>query len=575
MQVRDTGSQESECDVLVFGSGIPGLSAALFAAKAGMSVILCEKEAQVGGTSSTSGGALYVPLTRHAKDAGVTDSREAVLEYLRAEIGNRYDADLIEAYVDSGAEALEELQRDTAVQLDVLPWPDYHPDQPGAVAFGRSLRPLPFDGRLLGRDFERVRPPLTSLMILGGMSLGQEEIAQFLKPFASFANMKHIFTRLIRHARDRMRYSRGTELNNGNALVAQLYFSLRDMPNVQIAFETPLVSLIVEHGRVVGARVRDKAHEREIRARSGVILATGGFPASREMRERYGRDFPHENTFGAGGNVGDGINAALAAGGKIETEVASPMLWTPGSTDYRRDGSPETVMYGYLDRGRPGVIAVDSSGRRFVNESDSYHDIVMAMYRKGYAKGERFWFICDRDFVRKHGLGKILPRLPSLRRYVRSGYITMAKTIPELASKIGANPRNLLNTVRRNNFFAKTGYDPEFNRGGNIYNRQFGEPGHGNPNLGPIEHGPFIALPIIATSLGTTAGLRTSRDGQALRTDRSPIMGLYACGNEMVSLMRGAYPGGGVTLGPGIVFAYRAVRHIVQAAGMAEDCERA
>ena len=150
----------------------------------------------------------------------------------------------------------------------------------------------------------------------------------------------------------------------------------------------------------------------------------------------------------------------------------------------------------------------------------------------------------------------------SLKRWVDAKYITVADTLAELATRIGADPDTLVETVRKHNAYAKTGVDLEFGKGSNVYNRQFGDPEiEPNPNLAPIEAPPFIGLPIYPATLGTTIGLRTNADACVTNNNGEPIAGLYACGNDLASAMRGFYPGGGVTLGPAIVFAYRAVQH--------------
>jgi 3-oxosteroid 1-dehydrogenase len=554
---------DREVDLLIFGSGAGGLSASLFAAKKGLEVLLCEKSDLIGGTTATSGGVAWIPGNDQAKQAGLKDSIDDARSYLRHELGNYYRADLIDAFLDSGRTALNAIETDTEVKFDHLPWPDYHPEQAGAVPKGRSVVARPFDGRRLGRDFALVRPPIHRLMILGGLMIGAEEIPDFLNPFASPKVFGRVVRKVARYASDRVRNPRGTDVRNGNALVSRLLLSLRQR-NVPIWTEAPLVSLLTSGGRVVGATLSRGGKTLRIHARSGVVLATGGFPRNASMRREYGNDYPHDFTLAYEGNTGDGIQAALAVGGGVDTELASPGLWTPASVVKDRDGKEIPVIYGYLDRGRPGIIAVNAEGKRFVNESNSYHDIVMAMYEQGAGDGAHFYFVCDRNFVRKHGLGVMRPSplTLSIKPFVRSGYIHAADTLTGLARQIGVNAQGLAETVKRHNEFARTGIDLDFGKGANVYNRQFGDKGvEPNPNLVPIVEPPFIALRIHAATLGTTRGLRTNGDAQALDTSGNPIDGLYACGNELASAMRGLYPGGGVTIGPAIVFAFRAVEH--------------
>ena len=232
------------------------------------------------------------------------------------------------------------------------------------------------------------------------------------------------------------------------------------------------------------------------------------------------------------------------------------------------ESEAQIVPYGWLDRGRPGVIAVGPNGRRFVNESNSYHDVCIGLFENGYPKDDRFYFICDYEFVKKRGMGQILPWpwTLSISGYERTGYIQVARSIKDLALKIGIDPDALETTVDHHNENVISGVDSEFGRGESAFNHALGDVSVGtkNPNLGPIRRGPFIALKIVPATLGTASGLKTDTESRVIRADGSPIQGLFACGNDMTSPMRGKYPGAGITIGPGIVFAYRAVEAILQ-----------
>ena len=564
----DIRDYDHETDLLVFGSGAGGLAASLFGTMEGLRVVLCEKTDMIGGTTATSGGIVWIPLSRQARAAGIDDNADKVRLYLKLELGDYYRSDLIEAFLAAGPKALATLEENTEVKFDVVNWPDYHANQQGAMTRGRSLQSRNFDGRTLGDDFRLVRAPIHRLMLLGGMSVGADEIPHFLRPFSSWRSFSHVVKKLLRYAGDRLRHSRGTDIRNGNALVARAYYSLRKTP-AEVWLDSPLVELIREGGRVTGAVVTRDGRTVRVRAHRGVVLATGGFPHSPEMRAKYASHHPHTQTLAFEGNVGDGIKAALSVGASVDTALASPGLWTPASVYTDRRGVEQTVIYGYLDRGRPGVIAVDPEGRRFVNESNSYHDIVMAMFgeakKRSDSRESLFHFVCDSDFVRRHGLGLIRP-FPiniGLRKWADRKYIHMGDTIEELAAKIGVSAKVLADTVARHNGFCETGVDTDFGKGSSAYNTSFGDPTLKNPNLAPIVRPPFIALRIHAATLGTTFGLKTNGDACVVTSDDQPIPGLYACGNELASAMRGLYPGGGVTLGPAIAFAYRAVRHCV------------
>ncbi len=353
---------DREVDVLIFGAGMGGMCAALFAAHEGLDVLLCEKTDQVGGTTSTSAGTVWIPGSSQSKRDGVPDSADDARKFLAAEIGPRAEA-VREAFLTAGPAALDYLEAHTEVKFRAPPHhPDYHSNQPGRALAGRALAPLPFDGRLLGADFDRVRPPIAPFMVLGGMMVGKDDIPVLLKPFASLRSFVAAASLLLRHATDRLRYRRGTRLVMGNALVAQLFYSLKRR-DVSIAFNAKLVELVRGAGRIEGAVVDIGDKRQTIRAMRGVILATGGFAANQELRAEFMHDLPvaHSNAF-AGAN-GDGFAAARAAGAAVDARHTSPAFYFPSSLH-------KDVVYPHilLDRAKPGLIAVNKDGRRFINE---------------------------------------------------------------------------------------------------------------------------------------------------------------------------------------------------------------
>lgn len=556
---------DHETDLLILGSGVAGFSAGIYARKRNLDVLICEKMPVVGGTSATSGGFAWVPLTTQSKAAGAEDSYARARTYLQHELGNYFRADLVDAFLQAGPIAIDTLQDNTEVAFDYVRWPDYHADQIGGAVEGRTLETRRWDGRKLGQDFELLRPPIRRLMLLGGMSIDKRKVDDFLNPFRSLKGFLSVVATFGRFAVDRLSFSRGTDIGAGNAMIGRMLYTLRQQ-QADIWVNAPLRALIREEGRVLGAVVEHEGRAKRVRGRRGVVLATGGFPHNARMREELGPNHPHRHSVGWEANIGEGMNAGRAIGGAIDRDVAGPGLWQPSSLLVHPDGREETILYGYLDRGKPGLIAVDKAGRRFVNESNSYHDIGAAMFRNGVAEGNRFYFICDRPFVWKRGLGMIRPFRPSLMPYVKANYITVADTIEDLARKLDIDAAGLAETVRKNNEYAVTGVDPEFNRGANPFNSILlgDKTVTPNPNLGPIAKPPYVALRMHPSTLGTSVGLATNSDAQVLDDTGQPIAGLYACGQDMAPVMRGFYPGGGINIGPAIVFAYIAVRHVAE-----------
>jgi succinate dehydrogenase/fumarate reductase flavoprotein subunit len=262
----------------------------------------------------------------------------------------------------------------------------------------------------------------------------------------------------------------------------------------------------------------------------------------------------------AEGAQGDGIALAVQAGGCLSMGETNG-FWSPVSLRHRRDGSLAVFPHLVLDRGKPGLIAVDSLGRRFVSEAVDYHRFAEAMLLAS-SPGQPCFLICDDAFIAKYGLGMVRPRRINLRRALADGYLRQAHTLEALAQAIGVPAEALARTVARHNGFARTGVDEDFVKGSDAYQQNLGDPLH-RPNrcIGPIDKPPFYALAVYASDIGTSCGLRTNAFGQVLRADASPISGLYACGNDMASIMAGAYPGPGITIGPGMTFGFIAARH--------------
>jgi hypothetical protein len=179
-------SWDREVDCLVMGGGCAGLCAALVAAIKGQSVLLCEASDQVGGTTSTSGGTIWVPGTRQSQKTPTPDSIEQARIYLNDEVGNFGQVELRETFLQAGPEVIDFLHQNTDVHFKVnSPYPDYHAERPGGAKGGRALSPLPLDGRLLGSHMARLRPPRPEFMILGGMMVGRDEIGCPLRPGAT------------------------------------------------------------------------------------------------------------------------------------------------------------------------------------------------------------------------------------------------------------------------------------------------------------------------------------------------------------------------------------------------------
>jgi len=560
------------CDLLVIGSGAGGLSAAITARKAGLDVLVVEKDPVFGGTTAFSGGILWVPGNPQAKGKGITDTKEAMRTYLRHEAGNHYREDIVEAFLDNGPRMLEFFGAETAVQFIPYDYPDYHPDAPGGIAKGRSVAAAPFDGRELGPELKRLRPPLRTITFLGMMfNSANNDLKHFFNMTRSLTSALYVAKRLGLHMTHLARYGRGVQLTSGNALAARLGKSAFDL-GIPIRTSTPAKELWVEDGRVVGAVVEQDGKPVRIAARRGVMLAAGGF--ARDVA-RLARVYPHVKRGGEHvtpvpeGNTGDGIRMAEAVGGHFEDSFPNAAAWMPVSKVPLGDGKIGAFPH-LVDRYKPGFIAVNRQGRRFVNESHSYHDFGAAMIRTCEGEAETaVWLIAGHRTVRKYGMGFAKPAPMPLALYLRNGYLQRGDSLAELAGKIGVDPAALEATVQAYNIGAVKGEDPEFGRGTTAFNRYLGDADHRpNPNVGPVTPGPYYALKLVMGDLGTFDGIRTDAQARVLAASGEPVPGLYAVGNDMASMMGGAYPGAGITLGPIMTFGYIAGRHV---AGLAAD----
>jgi succinate dehydrogenase/fumarate reductase flavoprotein subunit len=433
---------------------------------------------------------------------------------------------------------------------------------PGAAIAGRAIVPEPFDGRLLGSEFWRIRPPVPEFMLFGGMMVGKADISRLIGRFNSIGNFIYSAKLLVRYLIDRLKYPRGTRLMMGNALVGRLFYSLR-RHSVPIMFDAAIVDLARDRSGVKGARLNSGGKEILVRARRGVVLATGGYGHNKSFRSAFMPQPVPEYSMSYEGNHGDGLDIGRRLGAALAPEQSTSGLWTPVSIVPRSDGTNGLFPHLVLDRAKPGLIAVNSAGRRFVNEAASYHDFVLAMFESNKAAPSiPAWLICDAAFIAKYGLGIVYPGHRNPGKFVENGYLVSARSLDELADKIGADALQLCNTVTRYNGFAEIGVDVDFGKGETELNRFNGDAGHQpNPCIGPVITPPFYALAVWPADIAVSTGLATDADARVLGNDGKPIPGLYACGNDMASVMAGSYPGPGTTLGPAVVFAYRAVMH--------------
>ncbi|MFU8926136.1 FAD-dependent oxidoreductase [Acinetobacter puyangensis] len=550
---------EKVVDLLVIGAGAAGMSAALFAKLNGLDVLLCEKTDQVGGTSATSGGTIWAPGSHLSAKAGVPDDIEQARIFLKAVVAERGGESLREAFLQSSPQMIRDLDEKTNVKLNAcLAHPDYVKNQPGEAFGGRALAPAEFDGSLLGKDFKHVRPPRSEFMGLGGMMVNRNELTSLLNPFSSASNFITTLKVVLPYFLSRLRFNRGTRLVMGNALVGSLFYNLKQR-QVPVWFNAPLQTLICEQGKVIGAKIMTEKGPVTIKARQGVVLATGGIGWNSKIRQQLFPQGLTQDSLAPVSNTADGLTQAMHIGAKLDPSVDSSVLYFPCSIHTHKNGYKAIWPHIILDRAKPGVIAVNPDGQRFVNEADSYHDFCMAQIKSNVGKNKIVsYLICDHTAIEKYGLGFVLPGAKKLNYFLQEKYLFSAPTLQALAEKTSINPKGLTQTVQRFNHLVDKGEDSDFAKGSGVMNRFNGDAEiQPNPCLGKLQQPPFYALPVIPMDCASSAGLAGDEFGRVLDDQQQVIPGLFACGNDLSSIFKGTYPGPGTTLGPGMVFAWR------------------
>lgn len=554
-------------DVVVLGAGGAGMSAALYAAIDGARVLLVESTSQVGGTTACSAGTTWIPGTHLAPQVNKDDSLDRAATFLDLAVGERSPRALRDALLANGAEAVRKIEQHSEVKYRIRPFhPDYLSELDGSTTCGRALEPLPFDGRQLGADFALVRPPVPEFMVLGGMMVDRDDIPHMLGWNKSFRSFRVAAKLITRHLIDRLTRPRGTRLLMGNALIGRLLLSLRER-GVTLLVDTRATTLRRGAGGAIDAVTLQQGDvTRTVRVAGGVVLASGGFNRHPRRRAQRLPGIAEAWCPGAPGHQGQAHDIAEAVGATYGPTGMSDAFWAPVSLRRRADGSTAAFPHFVFDRAKPHMVTVDQQGKRFLNESTSYHLFGLAMQAANrVAPSIPAVLVTDAQGLHKFGLGMVRPRGMGLASALADGYVTSASTIDELAAKLGLPADALRRTIERFNGHWQAGIDPDFGRGTTLYQRANGDanwPGR-NPSLGPIEKPPFYAVKLYPGDIGAATGFATDPDARVLDAAGRPIPGLYAVGNDMHSAMGGVYPAPGITIGPGLVFAFIAARDAV------------
>ncbi|WP_341648410.1 FAD-dependent oxidoreductase [Thauera humireducens] len=557
-------------DVVVVGAGGAGMSAALYAAIDGAKVLLVESTEYVGGTTAYSGATTWIVGTRHAPKVNPKDSLQDAKRFLDLAVGERSDPRVRQAFLDNGADAVAKIEDNSHVKYRPRDFhPDYLSELEGSTTCGRALEPYPFDGRLLGEHFNLIRPPIPEFTVLKGMMVDRDDILRlmaFIKQWwGSWDTFKYVTRIMLRHAGDRLRYPRGTRLVMGNALIGRLLLSIRER-GVSLMTETRVTELKRGAEGVDALVLSQRGVSRRIEVTGGVIMATGGFNRHPQRRAQLMPGADVNWCPGGPGHTGALHELAEAVGARYGEGELSPCFWAPVSIRKRKDGSLAVFPHFVFDRAKPGMMIVNQHGKRYYNESISYHltGITMQAANKTTPSVPSF-LVTDAEGMRKYGMGMVRPNKMGLAEALADGYVVSGKTLAELAHKLGVDAANLEQSAADIGRFARTGVDEHFQRGTTLYQRANGDANWSgpNPSLGPIETAPFYAVRLYPGDIGAAKGFLTDDNARALDAAEQSIPGLYAIGNDQQSIMGGTYPGPGITVGPGVVFAYLAARDAV------------
>lgn len=558
-------------DVVVVGSGAAGLSAALHAAMDGASVLLVEKTAFVGGTTALSAATTWVPCTAPGLQVEPGDTLEKAAHFLDLAVGNRSPASLRQAFLRNGPAAIAALEAGSAVKFQVRQLhPDYLAELEDSTLRGRAIEPRPFDARCLGPNLTLVRPPIPEFTVLGGMMVDRDDIFHLLRITQTWKSFGYSLKIIARHAMDRLLRPRGSRWVMGNALVGRLLYSLARHGG-QLLTRTEPTKLIRQDGAVKGIRLRQTRADgssvtRELKVRGGVVLASGGFNRHPKRRAEWLPGVPDAWSPAAPGHAGAAQDLALAVGARLGAPQGSAAFWAPVSLRKRADGSVAAFPHFVMDRGKPGTITVDQEGQRYQNEARSYHEFGLRMQAHHREHPSiPSWLVCDAPALKRYGLGMVRPGGRGLQPFLADGYLRTGRTLEELAQACSLPAAALQATVARYNQMVDRGADTDFGRGGTDYERANGDttvnPAH--PCLGALKQGPFYAVALYPGDIGASMGLVTDEHARVTNAEGQPIAGLYACGNDMQSIMGGVYPAPGITIGPALTFGYIAARHAV------------
>jgi len=538
----------------VVGSGGGGMTAALTAAAAGASVLVVEKGAKYGGSTALSGGGIWAPNNPTLLRRGLGDDPADVIRYLEATVGDRVPAPRLRTFAAAAPLALEFLEGQSEYMrfFWCRGYSDYHPESPGGRPNGRSIEALPFDKRKLGSMEGGLLESTAGGPI--GLWITATDFHDLGQATRTWVGKKALLRAAWRVTSNKIR--RRHMATMGQALIGRLRLALADA-GAEVWLDAPVVELMSdEDGRVGGVAVEKDGQRLLLGAKRGVILASGGFDHSPELRAKFLGGVEKDWSLGAATNTGDGIRLGEDVGAALD--LMDDAWWMPAIELTKGRLFPLVS-----ERSMPGSLIVNQSGDRFTNESAPYVNFTHDQLRLEAERGGHVpaWFVMDHRARRRYQFGGIPQGMAFPKSWYGIGTLHQAATIEALAEKIDVPAEALAATVEKFNAAARAGRDEEFHRGESAYDRYYGDPTLPNPCLNELLKPPFYAAKLVPGDLGTKGGLVTDEQARVLREDGSVVDGLYATGNASSSVMGNEYAGAGATIGPAITFGWVAARH--------------
>ncbi|GGJ29794.1 FAD-dependent oxidoreductase [Neoroseomonas lacus] len=531
-----------QTDVLVLGSGSAGLVAALTAAAQGLRVTVLEKTDRLGGTTAMSGAGTWVPANHHAAEAGIEDSIEEALTYIRAAAPEGWaetEAPLWEAFVRAAPEMLKFVEAKTPLRFALTPEPDPLRTLPGAKMRGRMMSPRALSRWRAGRFAFRIRRSTIPEIFTYHEAVTTDI---YHKPYRTALSLApRLAWRWLVNARGK-----------GTALVTGLLRGCLDA-GVQFELSARAVELTQDRtGAVTGAVVERGGGRESWSASTGVVIATGGFEWDAELLARH---FPGPVDYRGSptAHEGDGQRMAAAAGAELarmDQATIAPSI----PVRYQGRLLAQPVPF----HTETNAMLVNRHGERFMNELT--FNIGEALDRRDPATGQPIhlpaWVITD---------ARMLDQVPPVRWAAKAdpGWMRQAPDIATLAGLIGVPPGALEASVARYNAFATEGHDEDFGRPARPDPAAAGDKRR-RAGMDPITRAPFLAMPLSRSILGTKGGARTNEHAEVLRPDGSVIPGLFAAGIAMANPIGSRNVGTGTTIGPNMAWGYIVGKRLAQ-----------